>query len=296
MTPMVSISLHHGTFPELTESLNRFHPQGGVWGWGSDLEGPMRLQHWRIDLPLDDEVTQHALRTLRRKGLVSGPEDAPRHEDYRVGLFLRRRFSAAEWSKAKLLVMHGSLQIESSWRIPNSPFLRFPAKFLRNNYADTIRSLSPGLVVPQRVRVILEEQGYAELEFREVHPTGRRGSKMEHTALPWEEVGEPWWELRSSVRLPPLSPSVPLTTTDGSPFRGYDVHCLQLRDPTHLGDPLLRYRAEDLDGMPPFDFAMTHEHMGRPPDHEWMVVSQRVRKLFRTRRLRAKWNPVIIED
>lgn len=259
---------------------------------------PMRdsagCQIWKLVGPLHDPRCRSALRYLREQGYVSGPDDRPR-PSHEITIWLDRKYSMSDLATARLLMLTGSNYIDDCrWRTESKLSLRFSAACLARSKADTVQTNVPGLILPQRVREALEAQELKGLRFDEVTPIAR-SSTSAPSVVPWREVCDPWWELRSDIGMPPLSPTMPRLAEDGSPFTSYESQRLSFSQWPYT-DIVLRYRASDLKDMPPFDLAMTHEHFGKPPCGEKLIASQRLYQVFRKHKIRAKWSPVVIEE
>lgn len=251
---------------------------------------------WELDLPFTHPITQRALELLLKWGLLIGTPERPIAAPSRGAVVhFTRRYSRADRVAARLLHVQGVRYLDSQWRSERGLRLRFAATHLRRTHSDSIFTDVPGMVLSDRARRLLEPEGLVGMTLRPVYAMARRRTTGERVAIPWSQIGEPRWELRSSIKLPPLSPNVALTAQDGTPFVGYERQRLELRDPPFT-DVILRYRDRDLSQVEPFDVGMTHEHFGKPPCGERLIVSQRVYQLFQKHNIKARWTPVVIED
>jgi len=251
---------------------------------------------WQLDLPFDHPITQLALERFLKWGLLSGtPERPTATPDRGAVVRFTRRYSHADRTAARFLHVQGVRYLDSQWRSSRELRLRFAATHLRRTHSDSIFTDVPGMVLSDRARRLLEPEGLIGMTLRPVYAMARRRTTRERVAIPWSQIGEPRWELRSSITLPPLSPSVALTAQDGTPFVGYERQRLELRDPPFT-EVILRYRDQDLSQVEPFDVGMTHEHFGQPPCGERLIVSQRVYQLFQKHKIKARWTPVVVEE
>lgn len=155
-----------------------------------------------------------------------------------------------------------------------------------------------GFVVPDRVRRLLEGGGLGGISFRDTVPLVPGG--LAGRPVPWSEVGEPWWELTSTLVMPPVSPTMDLRDPDtrqrmspGETANGcyrYDG----LYRPVEL-----HYRVQDVQSMSPFDLAHTAESFSgraRPdPLQRSLVASKRFYDFCRENSLQIGWVPVRIE-
>lgn len=152
-----------------------------------------------------------------------------------------------------------------------------------------------GIIVSSELRAELEAAGFAGLAFR---PTRVRRERRSDGAedVPWEKVGcAPYWELTGSVRLPSLSPRCRLVDSrQGQPIKDDDWSkgVMLIEGEFPAGE--LHYRRADIQRVEPFDFASTHEPLGRC--HPKLILSRRVYDWVLTRKLKTDWLPVYVDD
>lgn len=211
-------------------------------------------------------------------------------------LRIKRKYSKSDFDTFQYFIFGGG---GSPWEggggVDETPLTVLSTKGMK---PDDIRMV--GLqrrVVPQRVRAIFEAEGVRHVTFHATlvapgWPTDF--SKI----LTWEEMHEePWWELRSDVVLPPLSPRCRLSDLDGNdynpdgPFRG-----LYVEEGNHE-NPEMHYRASDLAKLPEFDVALTRENLGAGNRDEigTLVCSQRFRKMCQKHKLKVGFWPVRVD-
>ena len=210
-------------------------------------------------------------------------------------LRIQRKYSKSDFDTFQYFIFGGGGSPWSGGGIPQSPHTVVSTKGMK---PDDMRVV--GLqrrVVPQRVRAIFESEGVRHVTF---HPTlVAPGWPTDFSKLlTWEEMHEePWWELRSDVVLPPLSPRCRLSDLDGNdynpdgPFRG-----LYVEEGNHE-NPEMHYRASDLAKLPEFDVALTRENLGAGNRDEigTLVCSQRFRKVCQKHKLKVGFWPVRVD-
>lgn len=130
-------------------------------------------------------------------------------------------------------------------------------------------------------RTLADEKGHI---FREVTP-----GEQNHI----EKQGR-YWELTSSVILPPMPPDRVVRH-----FPDDDVHVAGIRDGEYF-DKEIHYPTSAIRKLEPFDFALTHEIFGAKswqefPGERWPIVSQRFRQFCLAQKLKVSWIPVRLE-
>ncbi|MCW5768312.1 MAG: hypothetical protein KIT19_06485 [Phycisphaeraceae bacterium] len=150
-------------------------------------------------------------------------------------------------------------------------------------------------IVSTPLRAELEAQGFAGMTFRPTRVV--KGELLaELQEVPWDKVGcEPYWELTSSIVLPPLSPRCLLMNEKGERVReeSWSKRAYLMEDQFPAGE--FHYRRGDLAGIPPFDVAQTREPLVAGSDQN-LVLSRRVYDFINTRRLKCMWLPVYVDD
>jgi hypothetical protein len=145
------------------------------------------------------------------------------------------------------------------------------------------------VVVRKHVRDALQASGLKGLAFRP--------AKVNSETHEWSE--DEFWELASTVTLPPLSPRCTLVHNDGSPFTGDLSRGCQLVEGFYRPAEF-HYRRADLPDLASFDCARTHEQfpIARPNEtrtfHK-LVVSQRFYRFCRQQKFACDWIPVRID-
>lgn len=150
-------------------------------------------------------------------------------------------------------------------------------------------------IVSTPLRSELEAEDFVGMIFRPTRVV--KGELLaELQEVPWDKVGcEPYWELASSVVLPPLSPRCLLMNEKGDRVReeSWSKRAYLMEDQFPAGE--FHYRRVDLAGMPPFDVAQTREPLVAGSDQN-LVLSRRVYDFISTRRLKCMWLPVYVDD
>lgn len=152
-------------------------------------------------------------------------------------------------------------------------------------------------VVSDKLRQTIEKEGFIGVAFRPLKliPASevmdirnskgdvRRVTRQDQDHL--EKEGH-FWELTSSIILPPIEPAR-LLNRDSQQFAGDYSRGVWLKD--DFPPPELYYRESALSKVEPFDFALTFEHI---PEERWPVVSQRFRQFCIREKLKTDWLPV----
>lgn len=155
-------------------------------------------------------------------------------------------------------------------------------------------------VVSDKLRQTIEKEGFLGVAFRPLHliPAGevmdirnskgdvRRVTPQDQDHL--EKEGQ-FWELTSSIVLPPIEPAR-LLNRESQPFTGDYSRGVWLKD--EFPPPELHYRDSALSKGEPFDFALTFENI---PEEQWPVVSQRFRQFCIREKLKTDWFPVRVD-
>lgn len=122
---------------------------------------------------------------------------------------------------------------------------------------------------------------------------------MQHVAFaPTTVVGDDagrysghYWELKTDLRLPPLSPACRLIDLDGSPYIAGESRGCIVDDGFEPAE--LRYEAPRLSATSPFDLARTREPIGE--DRGMLVASKRFYDFCQALNLPMDWIPVRID-
>lgn len=158
------------------------------------------------------------------------------------------------------------------------------------------RSQSGGLVVPDRVRRLLESSTLRGMAFR---ATMLRDDPMRSdNRLQWGTTRFPdaWWELTSPISLPPLESSVLKTDFKGVPVpRDFRAPVL-LQEPPYFGVAEFHYLASELRRAESFDLARSFETGSIRPDDRWFVASKRFYEFCKENKIKCGWVPVRIDE
>ncbi len=245
--------------------------------------------------PADHPRLREIMDFLASHGWHPKPSWFKRRGPKQYWLRIKRKYSKSDFDTFQYFIFGGGGSPWSGGGIPEAPHTVVSTKGMK---PDDLRVV--GLqrrVVPQRVRDIFESEGIRHVTF---HPTlVAPGWPTDFSKLlTWEEMHEePWWELRSDVVLPALSPRCRLSDLDGNdynpdgPFRG-----LYVEEGNHE-NPEMHYRASDLAKLPEFDVALTRENLGAGNRDEigTLVCSQRFRKVCQKHKLKIGFWPVRVD-
>jgi hypothetical protein len=274
--------------------LLNIHPEGASKARYQGV-GDIIVTGWTLDLPIQDPRATEAIELLMREGWLVGEQMKWKRELRGVTIWLDRKYSRGDLESSPWLAFDGTRYIESYWRTAKEELIKVSAPRLRKSTADVVFGDWPGIIVPDRVRRIIEPAGFLHVDFRPVAPVRSSDRFLDKDVVSWSKVGDPWWEITSDFTMPPLSPSVEIVAQDGSPFVGYENQWLGVREGL-FRNPELHYRRQDIEQLLPFDLACTHEHFGKPPRGQRLIASQRFYQFFREHKLKAKWTPVRIDD
>ena len=154
-------------------------------------------------------------------------------------------------------------------------------------------------VVPDHVKRVLEEGRFAGIVFRPIHLLPGLAVTAETPVVPWDQYGEPWWELDSDISLPPLSDSMTFTDMNGKILKNRDFsNGFHRRDGLYV-HPELHYKAANLEVFGCFDLARTYEPFGNRKGYERsdcpLVASQKFYQFCLKHRIKTNWVPVRID-
>ncbi len=208
------------------------------------------------------------------------------------------KYEPSDFDRADLFWMIPYADLKSYWRHTPGGVFRIARKALTGK-RNLIAGSRFSSLVSESLRAELEAQNYSGLVFRPtVVVQGKSYKELEE--VPWSKMRrEPYWELSSSVVLPPLSPRCTLMNDRGERIKNDDWSrgVLLIEDEFPSGQ--LHYLRSDIEKMPPFDLAYTREPLGyyKLTIHDRrLVMSRRVYEFFRSKPYRIGWRPVYIDD
>lgn len=154
------------------------------------------------------------------------------------------------------------------------------------------------VVVSSAVRRLLEAEGLLGLQFRSTKLKANKPVKTpsDQVEVEWGTHGEPWWELASSVRLPPVCEPLHKVTFGNihTPVpRDYEKGVF-IKEPGY-DQVELHYKRRELAAVEPFDVALTFEREGSPFDRR-LVVSKRFYEVCERNKLDVEWRPVRVDE
>lgn len=251
-----------------------------------------------LKAPIDDPLFRNVEAAIVKVGLVKRSySETPIQNQYFYGV--HREYDDGDFCYATYLrLVHtsklcddrkrdaeGRLIVEA-WRL--TPELRMGCV------------LFEAAVVSDKLRQTIEKEGFIGVAFRPLNliPASevmdirnskgdvRRVTPQDQEHL--EKKGQ-FWELTSSLILPPIEPTR-LLSRDEKPFAGDYSKGVWLKD--DYAPPELHYRERALRKVEPFDFGLTFENI---PEERWPVVSQRFRQFCIREKLKTDWFPVRID-
>lgn len=262
---------------------------------------------FRIELPEDDPRMREVIHLLERAGWRQWVDySRPPTKDREYDALWFRKYSTKDWNESKYLV-----PFARSWTmIHNLRDGRVGHETNETNHkSDAVADKAGhrGLLVPDRVKRELDRAGLIGLRFEEAVPlVSKPGVGYVPRPKPPKRLGD-WWVLSSEIRLPPMSPSCDLRSVPDIPLRGGGEPPFARKpdDPPYacleeglFVYPEAHYGASDLQTMPPFDAALSHETFGSTMTgpSRMLIVSNRFYKVCRALDYRVSWIPVRIDE
>jgi len=175
---------------------------------------------------------------------------------------------------------------------------------IRNDVGDLpeseevdLAATSDMITAPDRVCDILDDGEFAGLTWRDTVLLDEREWPRKEAS--WNIWAETWYELRSTITLPPMAPTVILrdlrTREPVEPGHGGDVFVQNEGWDASMG-PEFHYRRNDIEAVD-FDVAFTYEHHAPGDSGRWIVVSRRFFDYVHENGLRNfDWIPVRVVD
>lgn len=299
MQTIVHISASPSRLPEnVFHALLNTYPEGAVKtrSWTS---GEIYVGSWSCKLSLNDSRAIDIIAFLKSEGYFVDNHAGWVIKKPGIRIWLSRKYGMNDYGACEFLALNGRHRVLGlGWRTTPDSTIVLPVHRIRKlvtTGAETLWTDRPGwMVVSDRVKRIVDGLNMRHVVFR---PTilVRGEGRPDDPTVPWSEVGDPWWEISSDYALPPLSSSVQITAQDGTPFESYETQNLELREGLYdIPEP--HYRRSDINSAEPFDLALSHEHIGKPPLQQMRIASQRLYLVFRKHKIRAAWTPVRIDD
>ena len=145
----------------------------------------------------------------------------------------------------------------------------------------------------ESIKQRLERERFVGLKFRPAILMEKAHLPASRTQIAWEDWGsEPWYQIISDLRLPPLAPTMDLRDVNRQPARERGVWP---REGSYVFAEL-HYLEHDIRALGPFDVAMTHEMMyGYNETFRRLIVSQRFYQLARELGLAWAFLPVRLD-
>lgn len=253
-----------------------------------------RLTLFDLRLPEDDPRTVNVLRELENAGLRPWLDVfRPREKRQEYSIYRYREYDDRDHSCCNALRLEPQDEVSGVLR-NESGLVRLGPRGL-DSRIDIARTEGSAIVVPDRVRGLLETRSLRGLRFCPTVLYDRR--ELERQSVRWgsKEFPEPWWELTSELTLPPMSPAVVKTTPKGDPVPRDFQGMLMLREPPFTGVEF-HYLKSDLRRFGDFDLAQTFERFGTQPDDRWLVASKRFYEFCKANKIKCGWVPVRIDE
>jgi len=273
----IEITLRHGTDDYgLLQEFQRLFPFGKS-GLG-----------FRIKLPPDNPRVKQVLDEIERRKIprIDYSSNKPRPK-FEYNLEFHRHYDPEDFDAAKyleikhevLVTMEPPRDKQGRWQIPASslsPKIRIGC------------ALYSGTVISDSLRQEMVDAKLIGPKFIEVVSVGEK---------PEQAVGK-FWELRSSVTLPPMPKERVIRHEE---FPDDDVHVGGIRD-GEFREAEIHYAEDAFSKCEPFDVAQTHEFFcgagWKETSHgeHRLVVSQRFRQFCLARHLDVSWDSVVRID
>lgn len=223
---------------------------------------------------------------------LSNVSQDKRGHNYRYDI--QRAYTDSDFARVDFLYIWGiDEEPWSGWLTPDGQSL-----ILTEDSAPKRRRLSwfASLGQPLCVESIkqrLEREQFIGLKFRPAILMDKPHLPSGGTKIEWADWGsEPWYQIISDVRLPPLAPTMDLRDVKGQPARERGVWPKE--GSYSLAE--LHYLEKDVRAVKPFDVAMTHEMMyGYDETFRRLIVSQRFYQLARELGLAWEYLPVRLD-
>ncbi|WP_154661730.1 hypothetical protein [Phycisphaera mikurensis] len=156
------------------------------------------------------------------------------------------------------------------------------------------------IMVTEQIAEVIRGWEAPELRVQPVHYHTRDWSSNTKVPMEWREAGlEPRFSVASRLTLPLMSETCqPVHRRRGTPLpRGSDEPAAMRRPEGE--EQFWCYKQSEVEQMPPFDLAMTHERLGnssRAPLNHGLVFSRRLTELLSSEDPNITWWPVMFED
>jgi len=147
------------------------------------------------------------------------------------------------------------------------------------------------VIVPQRVRAVIEGGGFSGVEFNPLRLLKVKSSQHDtFTELPWPIATRKWWIVESSVMLPPCSDYLKVV----GPNREVHPRGSRIGRLVEVGfsDVERHYLRSELDAIGAFDVAQEWESGGARE----IIVSSRFYRFCREQKLGIDFVPVRIDE
>ncbi len=247
--------------------------------WPELQKPPLRGLH--IHLEKDSPTLQDILKFLDEHGITANWSNAsrvPYNDPTRIQMSGERKFDPDEVQRARFCICWPESIISTMGSREKDGVLEAQRRNLSRQTFGRFQS-SRSLVCTGTLRREFESQNFDGLSFVPVRITGK--------VPPVDSL----WELRSDIILPPVLNPLLDKTAEPPVHAGFWVD--DIYTPW-----LLRFGLKAVEAHGDFDVALTSEHFGSGPDflrEPYMICSQRFQQWCATKKLKAKWWPVVFE-
>ncbi len=238
-------------------------------------------------LPVGDPRANEVITAFKRKGIPQLDYSSTRREQLPVEYCVeyQREYEPEDFDHARYLQVVNQVLIAQDQHRDGEGRLQIPASALRPNLRLGC-VLFHAIVVSETVRNQMMDAGLVGPEFEVIVPQGQGGQEATGT----------FWELRSSVTLPPM-PAERVVRHEGEPAD--HPHLGGIRDDGWFPKEI-HYPQSEIEKIEPFDFALTREVFGSANwklfrGERWPIASQRFRQFCLARSLPLEWVPVRID-
>lgn len=263
-----------------------------------------RESGWTACLPANSKKMRACMDIINEHGLQPWRETwrPSRPDEFQYSII--RRYDDEDLDQCRLMQLVGARHVVYRYQGTEDKIIRLE----RNKKLKWLDGIAAAAFEPHylfasdSIRKALESLDLVGIQFRPTIQIGQSTSSPNEQQLS-ERASKrnPWWGITSSIILPPLSSSATLIDhRTGEPFDPVTATSCTLVEGDYAFAQL-RYRQADVDAVPPFDIAVTHERFGvgvdhiRLPSSRAKVVSQRFRQLCKANGIQAHFVPVQIE-
>ena len=275
-----------------------------------------RLTHLRMTSPSDAHlaIVKSSFPAAVSEGLIdwTGPEDAtiiapliellkklgfartqfgiPHNPRTQYSYFVTRIYDDSDLEACELLKVVPRHQVQFEY-IPPYEVPGIRKSLVPALDVDAASDRGCPVIVPQRVRAVIEGGGFTGVEFKPLQLLKVKSSQHDtFTELPWPIATRKWWIVESSVMLPPCSDYLKVV----GPNREVHPRGSRIGRLVEVGfsDVERHYLRSELDAIGAFDVAQEWESGGARE----IIVSSRFYRFCREQKLGVDFVPVRIDE